>query len=100
MSDDRGDNSGAAYVVFGRRDGAFPASLNASALNGVNGFMIKSAAANHFLGLGLSGLGDVNGDGLKDFAIGAQGATPAGAFSGSTYVIFGRETDLFSDGFE
>lgn len=98
--DDRGDNSGAAYVVFGRRDGVFPASLSTSALNGANGFMIKAAAANHFLGLGLSGLGDVNGDGLKDFAVGAQGATPAGAYSGSTYVIFGREADLFSDGFE
>lgn len=98
--DDRGDNSGAAYVVFGRRDGVFPASLSTSALNGANGFMVRAITTNHYLGLGLAGLGDVNGDGLNDFAIGAQGATPAGAYSGSTYVLFGRETDLFSDGFE
>lgn len=41
----------------------------------------------------VAGLGDVNGDGLGDFAVSARAATtPAGAVSGAVYVFFGRAT--------
>jgi hypothetical protein len=43
----------------------------------------------------------MDGDGVADIAIGAHVASPSGTFSGSTYVVFGREFGpFFRDGFE
>ncbi|MGE0860544.1 MAG: beta strand repeat-containing protein [Gammaproteobacteria bacterium] len=41
-------------------------------------------------GIAVSAAGDVNGDGLGDFLIGAADADPNGAGSGSSYLVFGR----------
>jgi glycosylphosphatidylinositol phospholipase D len=40
-------------------------------------------------GWSVAGLGDVNGDGLRDFAIGVPRADPLSAQSGSIYVVYG-----------
>ncbi|MFO1349412.1 MAG: integrin alpha [Gammaproteobacteria bacterium] len=40
----------------------------------------------------MSGLGDVNGDGVDDFLIGANLAAPNGPNSGASYVVFGSST--------
>ena len=41
----------------------------------------------------MSSAGDVNGDGLADLLIGADGAGgPNGTYSGASYVVFGRNT--------
>jgi len=56
-----------AYVIFGKANG-FSASLELTALDGTNGFRIKSSVAvSH--GSRILGLGDVNGDGFDDIAI-------------------------------
>ena len=39
--------------------------------------------------LGVSPIGDINGDGFGDIVIGAPYADEAGSSSGTTYVIFG-----------
>ena len=90
-----GSFSGASYVVFGRntaQTGPFPASLNLSSLDGTNGFRLSGVAAYDFSGRAVSSAGDVNGDGLADLLIGADGADPNGNFSGASYVVFGRNT--------
>lgn len=49
--------------------------------------------SNHELGANVAGLGDVNGDGLPDFAITARALTqltPAVSFGGSVFVFFGK----------
>jgi hypothetical protein len=85
-ADPHGEDSGSAYVVFGKAHG-FPRNLNLSALNGQNGFRIDGAAANDRAGWDVSGAGDINGDGFADILVGAYGV---GDYAGAAYVIFGK----------
>lgn len=89
-ADPNGEQSGAAYVVFGR--GTFPAVLEVSALVGTNGFQINGAAAHDHLGRAVSRAGDINGDGFSDLLLGAPGADPNGSASGAAYLLFGAGT--------
>ncbi|MBE0622901.1 MAG: FG-GAP repeat protein [Burkholderiales bacterium] len=95
------ENSGAVYVVFGKA-GGFTADLDSSTLNGTtvdgtNGFRISGAAAGDMLGWGLSGAGDMNGDGFADVIVSSQHATVDGVASGAAYVVFGKESGFASD---
>ena len=75
-----------AYVVFGTTQG-FAASLDPTALDGSNGFVLSGPAGQN-VGYAVSGGGDVNGDGIDDVIIGAPG--PLNSFSsGAAYVLFG-----------
>jgi Ca2+-binding RTX toxin-like protein len=94
-ADANGLNSGASYVVFGKDTavaGAFAADLNLSALDGTNGFRIGGVAAGDQSGYSVASAGDVNGDGVDDLIVGARSADPNGLSSGSSYVVFGRNT--------
>lgn len=64
--------------------------LRLATLTGTNGFRLDGPAVNHGSGFALGGAGDVNGDGLDDFVIGAYGADPKGSYSGASYVVFGQ----------
>jgi hypothetical protein len=68
---------------------AFPANINLSALDGTNGFKLSGVAAGDRSGFAVSTAGDVNGDGMDDFLIGADFADPNGEASGASYVVFG-----------
>ena len=81
-----GLDSGAAYVVFGQNSG-FSANLNLSTLAGTNGFVLSGTMAGESAGFAVSGVGDVNGDGFEDIAVGAPGAN---GNAGATYVVFGK----------
>ena len=70
---------------------AFPPTLDLSSLDGTNGFRLVGVAARDISGRAVSSAGDVNGDGLADLLIGADGG-PNGSFSGASYVVFGRDT--------
>ncbi len=72
-------------------------TLNLSELNGSNGLVINGIAAGDSLGVSVSDLGDINGDGIADLIIGAPGAGPNGSNSGTSYVVFGG-TALGSNG--
>ncbi len=79
----------ATYVVFGGSE-AFSANLALNTLTGNHGFRIGGATAGDLSGVSLSGAGDVNGDGIADFLIGARGAAPNGVESGASYLVFGN----------
>ncbi len=74
------DNAGRSYVVFGKTDNT-TVSLSAVAA-GQGGFVINGSAAADISGWTVSGIGDMNHDGLADFAIGTKGAA-----NGTTYVV-------------
>ncbi len=84
-----GVESGQAYVVYGKAAG-FAATLELSALNGTDGFSIDGLSAGDRLGFSVRGAGDVNGDGVDDFVLGASLDTPNGTASGTAYVVFGQ----------
>ncbi|PXX16588.1 FG-GAP repeat protein [Nitrosomonas ureae] len=65
-------------------------SINLSSLDGNNGFRLDGVTAFDSSGYSVSQAGDVNGDGFADLIIGADGASPNGSQSGSSYVVFGK----------
>ncbi len=80
--------AGKSQVIFGTQK--FPASVNLSQLNGQNGFTLNGTDAEGFSGGTVSSAGDINGDGIKDFIIGAFGAAVNGQNNaGKTYIVFG-----------
>ncbi|MBE9101774.1 hypothetical protein [Vacuolonema iberomarrocanum] len=87
-ADPNGDFSGESYVVFGSDQG-FGASMNLSDLDGSNGFVINGIDASDQSGRSVSGVEDINGDGIDDLIIGATYAAPNGDVSGESYVVFG-----------
>ncbi len=94
FADPNGDNSGESYVVFGNAKG-FGSRLNLSDLDGTNGFVINGIDSADTSGRSVSNAGDINGDGVDDLIIGANGGDPNGDGSGESYVIFGN-TNSFS----
>jgi hypothetical protein len=78
--------AGSAYVLFGGDDSNF----DLSRLDGSLGFKLAGTAAGDQAGFAVSVLGDVNGDGFDDVAIGAFGADAGSEDAGAAYVVFGR----------
>lgn len=65
--------------------------IGLGSLNGPNGFRITGRSDGDQAGRSLRNAGDINGDGLDDFIIGAPSASPNGTQSaGEAYVILGR----------
>ncbi|MDQ0462301.1 Ca2+-binding RTX toxin-like protein [Caulobacter ginsengisoli] len=88
-------NNGGAFVLFGKNtavDGNFASNVNVSTLTGTTGFRIDGELSGDNLGIRVAGTGDVNGDGINDFIIGATGKDDAGSNAGAAYVIFGGAT--------
>ncbi|WP_417466237.1 beta strand repeat-containing protein, partial [Kordiimonas sp.] len=81
-ADPNGSYSGQSYIVFGSGDG-FAASMNASSLDGTNGFTISGGASDDRFATFASSAGDINGDGYDDIVFGTQ--------VGKSYVVYGAE---------
>ncbi len=86
------NNEGAAWLVFGRANSQFTAASAslASITNGILAVRFDGVSPSDFAGRAVSGVGDVNGDGLADIAIGAPFTDQKPSSSGSAYVVFGR----------
>ena len=92
-ADPNGNNdAGESYLVFGSATG-FGASFNLADLDGSNGLVLKGTDSEDFSGF-VSGAGDINGDGLDDIIIGADGADPNGTASGESFVVFGKRNSV------
>lgn len=88
--------AGTSYVIFGHQ-GNWASPLQLSNLTGSNGFKINGEVANDWSGGSVSGVGDINGDGIDDIAIGASSSSPGGRLhSGTSYVLFGKNSSWTS----
>ncbi len=80
-----GTQSGSAYVVYGKPGFG---SLSLGALTATQGFRIDGPDRS-FTGMALARLGDMNADGIDDFAVGSPGYGTSGDFA---TILFGRKT--------
>lgn len=81
------DGADRSYVIFGR-SGTFSSPFQLADLDGTNGF--KMIGETGQVGYSVSSAGDINGDGVDDVVIGNPTSSQNGAFSGRSYVVFGR----------
>ncbi|MEQ8969098.1 MAG: DUF4347 domain-containing protein [Coleofasciculus sp. C1-SOL-03] len=85
--------AGESYVVFGGTTVGNSGTLELSALDGSNGFVINGIDENDFSGQPVRAAGDINKDGIDDLIISAHNAAPNGkSEAGETYVVFGGTT--------
>ncbi|MCM2506041.1 FG-GAP-like repeat-containing protein, partial [Aureimonas altamirensis] len=77
-----GSATGRAFVVFGRSAGGPAVTLSAL---GTSGFQMTGEGGK--AGFGVSGIGDINGDGLADLVVGAP---EYGTSTGRAYIVYGR----------
>ncbi|MCP4598068.1 Calx-beta domain-containing protein [Neptuniibacter sp.] len=91
---DGNSSAGESYVIFGRVSShVWDASLDLSSLDGTNGFVLNGIDQNDYSGTSVSSAGDINGDGIDDILIGANGADPDNkSGAGETYLVFGSNT--------
>ncbi len=87
-------STGRVYVIFGKPGIGSSGSIALSSLNGTNGFKLDGEFPGDSCGWSTGGIGDINGDGFPDLAIGAAGYSKS---TGRSYVIFGK-TDVGSSG--
>lgn len=81
--------AGVAYLVFG--NDTWSAALDFNAFSSSNGVILQGAAVGDSTGYSASAAGDVNGDGMPDFLVGAPGADPLSrSNAGVAYLVFGR----------
>jgi len=78
------NDSGAAYAVSGLTTGQLDLSSATAVLGGDQ--------RNDQAGSCVAGLGDVDGDGWDDVAVGAPGSATAGSSSGVAYIVYGPLT--------
>lgn len=90
--------TGAAFVVFGSGDGFAP-TIDLANLDGSDGVRINGIDTGNGFGGAVSGLRDVNGDGLDDIVVGAAGDDDGGLNAGSATVLLGSY-DAFPAVFE
>lgn len=82
-------DGGQAYVVFGDAGWTPGDAIDLATLDGTNGFVIDGGGPGDQLGHAVSGIGDVNGDGLDDVLVGAPRSDPSNPEAGESYVVHG-----------
>jgi len=94
--DDGGSEVGAAWVLFLNSNGTVKTHQKISAtMGGFTGDLDNS----DYFGISVASLGDLNGDGIGDLAVGAEGDDDGGSERGAVWVLFldGRDCTVFLD---
>ncbi|MDR9453512.1 MAG: choice-of-anchor D domain-containing protein [Wenzhouxiangella sp.] len=81
--------AGASYVVFGNET-FDAANIDLTTIDGTDGFSIEATGGYERLGHAVSFIGDINNDGIDDFAVGAP--STLSTEPGAAYVVFGSQS--------
>jgi len=85
FDDDGGDNRGAVWILFMNSDGSVAGSQKISDTQG--GFTGDLANDDNF-GNAVARIGDLDGDGITELAVGAQRANINGTRKGAVWILF------------
>ena len=83
--------SGGAYVIYGKTEGL--GTIDLAKLSASDGFSVGGRPYDNG-GASVSGIGDVNGDGIDDLVVGAPGSDLNGTNSGAAFVVYGQSGGL------
>ena len=83
--DDVASSAGAIYILFMNADGTVASEQKIT--GGVGGFPDTLNASDRF-GSGIAALGDLDGDGVEDIAVGASGDDDGGTSAGGVFILF------------
>eukprot|EP01032_Pedospumella_encystans_P039227 gene39227-biopygen21278 len=90
-------SGGAVYLMYGSNTSLITTDMS-TFVTGSKGVRFLAASVGISLGFALSGVGDVNGDGFDDIAMGAPSGSPLGrGAAGTVYVIFGSSAVYTED---
>ena len=98
-----GANDGAAYTLFLNTDGTVAAFNEIS--DGIGGLPAGTLDPGDLFGSGADGAGDINGDGIDDFLVGARNDDTGGTNRGAMHILYMTATgqvghhQLVADGF-
>jgi hypothetical protein len=85
FDDDGGFDRGAVYILFLNANGTVRARQKiSSAVGGFTGLLDNFDA----FGFSVASLGDLDGDGVTDLAVGAEGDDDGGSGRGAVYILF------------
>ena len=82
--DEGGSNRGAVHIMYMNTDGSVDSTveINDSTTNG------PDLANNDQFGFGITNIGDLNGDGVNDLIVGANGDDEGGGARGAVHIMF------------
>ncbi len=84
-------SAGEAYIVYGS-SGTDREVIDLATLTATDGFAVLGEGSSSAFGYSVSDAGDINGDGIADFIVGASRETnDGGRDAGAAYVIYGTE---------
>ena len=83
--DDGGFRRGAVWILFMNNDGTVASEQKISASTGDFGGALVSA---DFFGRSVASIGDLDGDGVPDLAVGADGDDDGGSIRGAVWILF------------
>ena len=91
QDDDGGSNRGAVYILFLDNDGTVKSKQKISDSEGFLSGPLNPGGAlddGDQFGVSVTSIGDLDGDGISDLAVGATGDDDGGSLRGAVYVLF------------